>query len=912
MDENGTPDYSDGGSDMDLLMLSGFDDLDSFPELGAGPSFSDGILSSFSVSPAQQVTHISPSPPSVDAEEQGDVSITDGSDCSVSLASNEVMNVSAPTVPKTVYGGVTLTERMLRALAMLKEASTAGPVLVQVWIPVRNGDHQVLTTSDQPFLLDERLTGYREVSRQFTFSATEGPGLFPGLPGRVFISGMPEWTSNVMYYNTSEFLRVDYAIRNEVRGSLAMPVFNSSGGSCCAVLEVVMTQEKDNFCSEMDNLSNALQSVQLSTVQARTHPQSLTRNQQSVLTEILDVLQAVCHTHMLPLALAWIPVCPNSSLNVSAEYGDQAIKFGLRNKDVLCVQESACYINDMRMQDFLRACAEHPLEKGQGVAGNAILSNHPFFSSDVREYDMHDYPLAHHARKFGLHAAVAIRLRSTYTGNDDYVLEFFLPLTCKVREEQQLLLDDISMTMQRVCSSLRTVSDAELKENTTTMRSEIRCSSSDVSISSCDQIDVSSEVKINVPLENQIRNSVEQLADKKYAKFEPGTTSQNFENCSSTGKNVSLTVLQESTSDGLKIRSSTEKHVSLKVLQQYFAGSLKDAAKSIGVCPTTLKRICRQHGISRWPSRKIKKVNRSLEKIQNVISTVHGVDGVIKYDPATGCIVSSVSHTEEPSMMNVEHRSSDSLPTECRKFQPDYDAYQREHLGQAVPHKAQNEKRSETHINLNPGGLSRNSHFGRTSEGSQCQDASNGSYLTKEMICPGGMEIWVEGAEQKNVLWNSISMAQQCKIEIETDKSNAIVEQSLASSSSMTDCSSGGTSSDGTLKKCLKSRPVDGSNASIVVKAAYKDDTVRLKLLPSMKYQDLLEEIAKRLKLSVGAFQLKYKDDEDEWVILASDADLQECLDVLDTTGSCIVKVQVRDVPCATGASSGSSFISGR
>jgi hypothetical protein len=119
----------------------------------------------------------------------------------------------------------------------------------------------VLTTSDQPFLLDERLTGYREVSRQFTFSAAEGPGLFPGLPGRVFISGRPEWTSNVMYYNPSEYLRVNYAIHNEVRGSLAMPVFDPRSGSCCAVLEVVMTQEKDNFCSEMDNLSNALQVV---------------------------------------------------------------------------------------------------------------------------------------------------------------------------------------------------------------------------------------------------------------------------------------------------------------------------------------------------------------------------------------------------------------------------------------------------------------------------------------------------------------------------------------------------------------------------------------------------------------------------------------------------------------------------
>jgi hypothetical protein len=257
MGEIGAPDYSDVGSDMDLLMLSAFDGFDSFTELIAGPSFGDCISSSFSVSPAQQLICISPSSPHVNSEAQGDVSNTDGGDCYASLASAP----KAPTVPKAFYGGITLTERMLRALSMLKEASTGGAVLVQVWIPVTNGDHQVLTTSDQPFLLDERLTGYREVSRQFTFSATEGPGLFPGLPGRVFISGMPEWTSNVMYYNPSEYLRVNYAIHNEVRGSFAMPVFDSNGGSCCGVLELVMTQEKNNFCSEMDNLSNALQVV---------------------------------------------------------------------------------------------------------------------------------------------------------------------------------------------------------------------------------------------------------------------------------------------------------------------------------------------------------------------------------------------------------------------------------------------------------------------------------------------------------------------------------------------------------------------------------------------------------------------------------------------------------------------------
>lgn len=169
-------------------------------------------------------------------------------------------------------------------------------------------------------------------------------------------------------------------------------------------------------------------------------------NQESAFTEILDVLRAICHAHTLPLALAWVPVCSNSNVNVS-EYGDQTIKFHLRNKDVLCIQESACYVNDMRMHDFVHACAEHPLQKGQGVAGNAILSNNPFFSSDVRDYDMRDYPLAHHARKFGLHAAAAIRLQSTYTGNDDYVLEFFFPVTCKGGEEQRLFLT----TFQWLC-----------------------------------------------------------------------------------------------------------------------------------------------------------------------------------------------------------------------------------------------------------------------------------------------------------------------------------------------------------------------------------------------------------------------------------------------------------------------------
>ncbi|XVF84343.1 hypothetical protein PTKIN_Ptkin17bG0029200 [Pterospermum kingtungense] len=795
-----------------------------------------------------------------------------------------------------------LDEKMLRALSLFKESSGGG-ILAQVWVPIKHGDQYLLTTSDQPYLLDELLSGYREVSRTYVFSAELKPGSFPGLPGRVFISKVPEWTSNVIHYSKGEYIRVTDAVNHKVRGSIALPIFEPPEMLCRAVLELVTMKEKPNFDLEMENVCLALQAVNLrTTAPPRLLPLRLSGNQRAALAEITDVLRAVCHAHRLPLALTWIPCnyaeeAVDGIINVRVRDGNK----GLDGKCVLCIEDTACYVSEGEMQDFVHACVEHYLEEGQGIAGKALQSNHPFFSADVKTYDISEYPLVHHARKFNLNAAVAIRLRSTYTGDDDYILEFFLPVNMKGSSEQQLLLNNLSGTMQRICRSLRTVSDAEIVGE----RSKVEFQRGTVQ---------------NFPPTSMSRRSSETALSADGEMNSDDMVPLNVSHPRSDVKDADGPPEQAMSGPRRRMdkkRSTAEKSVSLSVLQQYFSGSLKDAAKSIGVCPTTLKRICRQHGISRWPSRKINKVNRSLKKIQTVLDSVQGVEGGFKFNPAIGGFVAAGTTIQEVDSQKKIVFSDKDLPVTITE--PVNREKSSAHLASCPDEENSVVKLEEDECSF--GGNNREA--GRSvliPSTSQEVKNSTCSHLRDDNrwgLNKGTLK--VEDSEYHYVSRSSCSLAAAVEMDTQIEGDDGSVEHNLQPTSSMTESSNGSgsilhgsSSSSQSFEEAknskLKTTCVD-SSPKITVKATYKEDTIRFKFEPSAGCFQLYEEVAKRFRIPNGTFQLKYLDDEEEWVMLVNESDLQECVEVLEYSGTSTVKFQVRDVPCAMGSSGGSNCI---
>lgn len=156
----------------------------------------------------------------------------------------------------------TVMERLIWTLGRIKDFASHNDVLIQLWVPVNRANRRVLTTYEQPFQLDpncQRLAKYRDISVDYIFSAEEDTNDVVGLPGRVFLGKVPEWTPDVQFFLGDEYLRVCHAQQYDVHGTLAVPVFEQGSRTCLGVIEVVMTTRKIKYRSELENVCKALE-----------------------------------------------------------------------------------------------------------------------------------------------------------------------------------------------------------------------------------------------------------------------------------------------------------------------------------------------------------------------------------------------------------------------------------------------------------------------------------------------------------------------------------------------------------------------------------------------------------------------------------------------------------------------------
>ncbi|GKE65679.1 NIN like protein 7 [Tanacetum coccineum] len=90
---------------------------------------------------------------------------------------------------------------------------------------------------------------------------------------------------------------------------------------------------------------------------------------------------------------------------------------------------------------------------------------------------------------------------------------------------------------------------------------------------------------------------------------------------------------------------------------------------------------------------------------------------------------------------------------------------------------------------------------------------------------------------------------------------------------------------------------------TITIKTSYGEDIIRFRMAANSGIITLKEEVAKRLKLDVGTFDIKYLDDDQEWVLVVCDADLQECVELSVSSRCNIIRLLVHDFSTKLGSS---------
>ena len=313
-----------------------------------------------------------------------------------------------------------------------------------------------------------------------------------------------------------------------------------------------------------------------------------------------------------------------------------------------------------------------------------------------------------------------------------------------------------------------------------------------------------------------------------------------------------------------------------------------------------MKRICRQHGISRWPSRQISKVNRSISKLKKVIESVEGSESAftltsitgplpVPFTPSNPTNIKNGRQTEVSDLSISSVQENRGSSSQIKLLEND------DRLGMLIPQRSflaniskQIEREKALNLRSSSGEPSTNSG---TSEDSCLGSPANRTFVSTLMEPQQNMRkperFTKEPFQTQDLLLpglfvNGSGSSKNCKNHITA----AVNEPAVVPPGSLMSVHNSGI---------------------VTVKARYKEDLLRFRFLCSASIIDLKDEVAKRIQLDVGVFDMKYLDDDHEWVKLTCDADLEEFIEISRLSGSNVLRLLVSDIAPILGSSCGST-----
>ncbi|XP_028075818.1 protein NLP7-like [Camellia sinensis] len=536
-----------------------------------------------------------------------------------------------PTVPADI--NLELKKKIRDVLYSILQHWLDYAILVQFWAPITEERQSFLTTQNQPFALVSAyvynvvkflvpdpldvlgLCQYRMISKYNKFVVDldgESSEEHFGLPGRVFKNQFPESTPNVEWYSIKEYSQRNDALRCGVKQSLAFPVFEPSTQRCVGVLEVVtQTGQSTYSCLLWNNyfgnyfgnqIYEEFEVVGLKSSVALEHKcmeLDVDKNEarKIALDEMKNVLKIVCEDHDLPLVQIWIPCRIGWPCRDLVDGGILGVS---------CQNIKYEYYSEFRMVNNV-----HRIKEGTGVVGRALLSTNLVFCRDVTQLSITEYPMAHYARDVGLSGCFAICLQSSCTGNDDYVLEIFMPVSNRASENPPPSLWGILETVRINFRTFRAASGVELGKELCIERIDfqnggkldlVQMPQTIISLPLLEPLQCGGEI-------TQVDSSNQQLLNA----INNGSSVVNV--VGTEGNNTAWTSPQEKGTVKTSERKGNKPGVKIKIpkedILQTSGMSTDDAAKKFNVSKSTLKRICRGYGIERWPPRKINKAGCS-------------------------------------------------------------------------------------------------------------------------------------------------------------------------------------------------------------------------------------------------------------------------------------------------------------